>query len=391
MAKRQVALAFPVAAAHHPEIIQGIVEFAKEHGSWTFLTAPETYDMSVLGLKGWPGDGVIADIFTQEEARAAHQLGMPVVNLSGALAAVGLPRVMNDQRAIGRLAAEHLLRCEIQHFGYYGVKDVWYSRERGQGFRERLAQAGHPCAMMDGAKAFGKKREWHHWHDEIRRWLKTIKPPLGVMATHDNRARMVVDACRQLGLVVPYDVAVIGVDNDRLACEMSQPTLSSVALNAREIGYRAAQLLQRMISGKRSPAGDVLVPPVGVVARESTDIVAIDDPDLNLAVRFIREHISKPFTVADMLREVSVSRRWIEYRFQERFGRSPHEYICEARVECARQMVIETDGLPLEQIAAVCGFNSARSFRLVFHRLTGMTPSQYQRAGRASRRASERG
>jgi LacI family transcriptional regulator len=385
MARRQVALAFPVAAAHHPEIIQGIVEFAKEHGSWTFLTAPETYDLSVLSLKGWPGDGVIADIFTREEARAACQLGMPVVNLSGALATTSLPRVMNDQRAIGRLAAEHLLRCEIQRFAYYGVDGVWYSRQRGQGFRERLAEAGHTCESLDGAKAFSGKRDWHHWHDNIRQWLKTLKPPLGLMAAHDNRARMLVDACRQLGLVVPHDVAVIGVNNDRFVCEMSQPALSSVAPNAWEIGRRAAQLLERMMSGKRSPAGDVLVPPIGVVARESTDIVAVDDPDLNPAVRFIRQHIGEPFTVADMLRELAVSRRWIEYRFQERFGRSPHEYVCEARVERARQMLMEADGPPLETIAAACGFNSARSFRLVFHRLTGTTPSQYRRARRASR------
>jgi LacI family transcriptional regulator len=383
VAKRQVALAFPVAAAHYPEIIQGIVEFAKEHGSWTFLTAPETYDMSVLGLKGWPGDGVIAHVFSPEEARAARQLGIPVVNLSGALADAHLPRVMNDQQAIGRLAAEHLLRCEIQRFAYYGVEDVWYSRERGQGFCERLAEAGHTCEVMEGAKAFAKKRDWYHWLDDIGRWLKTIRPPFGVMATHDNRARMVVDACRQLGLFVPHDVAVIGVNNDRLACEVSQPTLTSVALNAREIGYRAAQLLERLISGKRPPAGDVLVPPVGIVARESTDVVAVDDPDLNRAMRFIREHISQPFTVADLLSEVSVSRRWLEYRFRERFGRSPHEYICEARVERAKQLLVEAGCPPLEQIAKVCGCNGARSFRLVFHRLTGMTPSEYRRANQA--------
>jgi LacI family transcriptional regulator len=244
---------------------------------------------------------------------------------------------------------------------------------------------------MDGAQAFGRNRDRYHWHSDIRRWLKTLKFPLGLMAAHDNRARMVIDTCRQLGLVVPHDVAVIGVDNDRLVCEMSQPTLSSVAPNAREIGYRAAELLERMISGKCPPAGDVLVPPVGVVARESTDIVAVDDPDLNLAVRFIRQHIAEPFAVADMLREMSVSRRWIEYRFQERFGRSPHEYVCEARVERARQMLIEADNLPLHQIADACGFNSARGFRLVFCRLTGMTPSQYRRAARAGRRTSRHG
>ncbi len=133
MARRQIALAFPVAAGYHHDIVQGIVQFAQEHGSWTFLTAPETYDMSVLGLKGWPGDGVIADIFTRQQARAARRLGIPVVNLSGALADAQLPCVTNDQRATGRLAAEHLLACEIRQFAYYGVEGVWYSRQAPRG------------------------------------------------------------------------------------------------------------------------------------------------------------------------------------------------------------------------------------------------------------------
>ena len=152
MAIRQIALAFPITAGFHQEIIQGIVEFAQQRGSWTFLTAPETYDMSVLGLKGWPGDGVIADIFTREEARAARELGIPVVNLSGALADVRLPRVMNDQHAIGRLAAEHLLRCEIRRFAYYGVKGVWYARAA----RPRLCRSA--CARQDAPVRFWRRR-----------------------------------------------------------------------------------------------------------------------------------------------------------------------------------------------------------------------------------------
>ncbi len=243
---------------------------------------------------------------------------------------------------------------------------------------DRLTQAGHSCAILEGAKAFGKKRNWHYWLDELRRWLKTIKPPFGVMATHDNRARMVVDACRQLGLFVPHNVAVIGVDNDRLACEMSRPTLSSIVLNGREVGYRAAKLLERLMSGRRPPSGDLIVPPTGVVARELTDIVPVDDPKLSLAVRYIREHVGQPFTVADLLREVSVSRRWLEYRFRARFGHSPHEYICEARVERAQRLLVEADRPPLDRVAALCGFSDARSFRLVFHRFTGMTPSEYR-------------
>jgi LacI family transcriptional regulator len=380
MKSRQIALALPLSAGFHEEILQGIARFAEQRGSWTFVMAPETYYMSVLELKGWPGDGVIADVFSQKEARAARTLGIPVVNLSGALADARLPRVMNDQRAIGRLAAEHLLECGVRRFAYYGIKGVWYARRRGEGFRRRLEEAGHECVVLEAAQAFGKARHWHYWLDELRRWLRTMQPPLGVMAASDIRARMVIDACRQVGLYVPHDVAVIGVDNDSFVCEVSRPTLTSVARNAREIGYRAAQLLDRLMSGRRPPKHDRIVPPAGVAARESTDIVPIDDLNLSRAVRFIREHIGQSFSVADLVRGVSVSRRWLEYRFQQHFGRSPHEYISEARVDRVKHLLAEAKHGSLEQVAKACGFSDTRNLRLVFRRLTGMSPSEYRRS-----------
>lgn len=378
MARRQIALAFPITAGHHTEIVQGIVEYAQNRGLRILFTAPETYDLSVQCLKGWPGNGVIADVVTRRQATAARELGIPVVNLSGALADADLPRVMNNQHAIGRLAAEHLLAREIRRFAYYGLKRVWYARQRGQGFVERLREAGFPCAVMETASTLGKNQTWLRWLQELCGWLKKMKPPFGIMAADDNRARMIVDACQQAGLFVPHDVAVIGVDNDQLACEISRPTISSVARNGREIGYHAARLLEHLMSGRRPPKNDVLIPPAGIVARESTDMVAIDDPDLSSAVRFIHDHISQPFFVEDLLRDVSVSRRWLEYRFRERFGHSPHEYICEARVERAKQLLLGADNPSMQQVVQRCGFRDVRNFRLVFRRFTGMAPREFR-------------
>lgn len=385
MNHRQIALAFPITLGHHQEIIQGIVEWARKHDQWTLIIAPETADMSVLDLKGWRGHGVITDILTPPEARAARNLGIPLVNLSGEPAGAGLPRVVNDQQAMGRLAAEHLLRCGIRRFGYYGLKNAWYARQRGQGFSERLSQAGHSCAVLEADSMFDKKGHWHRWLEDLRRWLKRLQPPFGVLAAHDNRARMVVDACHHLGLAVPHDVAVVGVDNDRLACEVSRPTLSSIARNGWEIGYRAAQLLERLLGGRRLKEQDVIVAPAGVIARESTDMVAVDDPDLSLAVRLIRARLAQPFTVEELLRDLSVSRRWLEYRFQERFGHSPRQYIAEARVERAKQLLTEARPPSLEAIANACGFTAVRSLRLTFRRFTGMTPREYRRSRQAGK------
>jgi len=389
---RQIALAFPMGVAVYQELLHGIMEYSREHAPWTFIHGTETLAMSMLSLAGWRGDGVIANICTRSESRAAARLRIPVINLSGVLPDAGVPRVMNDHWAIGRVAAEHLLGCGFRRFAYYGTKHAWYSAERGRGFVERVREEGWPCDILAIAGSTERKGSWHSWWEELRKWLRRLQPPVAVMAASDVLARMVADTCRQLGLHVPHDVGLVGVGNDPLICDTSPPTLTSVARNGREIGRRVAQLLDRLMAGRRPPKADVLVPPAGVVARQSTDVVAVDDPELSQAVRFIRDHLGRPFTVEDLLGEVPVSRRWLEYRFRERFGRSPYEYICEARVERAKQLLLGAERLSAEEIARACGFSGARNLRLVFERLTGTTPAQYRRreAAQPARRGSAR-
>ena len=380
MAKiRQVALAFPLAAAHYQQVCRGITDYAQQHGTWSFAGSPETHMMLVTDLKGWPGNGVIAEIHTKKEVAAARELDVPVVNLSGVLCESGLPRVMNDHRAMGRLAAEHLLECGLRRFAYYGLRGVWYAQQRGRGFVEQITRGGGQCTVWEAASSILRRGTWPDWLDELRGWLRSIEPPLGIMAVHDGRARMVVDVCHQLGLRVPHDVAVVGVNDDPIACEFSRPTLSSVARNGQIIGRQAAALLDRLMSGRRPPARDTLIAPEGVVKRQSTDVVAVEDPEVSAAVRFIREHFTEPIGVENLLAEVSVSRRWLEHRFKRHFGCTPHQYICQTRVERAKQLLTGAEKLPLSQIAAACGFSETRHLRIVFQRITGLTPAQYRR------------
>lgn len=387
MAKlRQIALAFPATGGYHEDILLGIEAYSRDTGSWLLSVGPDTLNMSVSDLRGWRGDGLIAEVVTLQASRTARKLNVPVVNLSGVLHDARIPRVMNDHYAIGRLGAEGLLGCEIQHFAYYGLKNVWYSQERGRGFAETLARKGFGCDVLETPGRIGKRQPWYYWLDELGRWLKRLPLPCGILAVHDPRARMVVDACRQVGLNVPHDVAVVGVGNSRFVCEISPPTISSIARNGWEIGQRAAKLLDRLMSGERPPAQDILVPPAGFVPRQSTDMVAVNDPELNRAVRFIREHLAEPMTVKTLLRAVSVSRRWLECRFRQRFGCAPYEYICYARVERAKQLLLSSERLRIGQIAGACGFVGTRNLRLVFRRFTGMTPQEYRLAHSTDRR-----
>jgi len=376
---RQIALAFPLAPPHLVQVLRGITDYARRRGNWVLSPNPDTYRMSVGDLRGWPGDGVIAMVDTPAEARAAQSLSIPVVNLSGRLRRSSLPRVMVDQQGVGRLAAEHLLDCGFRRFGYYGPPDVWFGQLRCRGFVERIDEAGGECSVLEATTAPGRSRRWGHWQQPLLGWLKTLAPPVGVMATFDARAAMVVEACGVLGLRVPNDVAVIGVDNHEVVCEFCPVPLSSVDRNGYRIGREAAALLDRLISGRKPPQSEILLPPSGVVKRRSTDVVAVGDRHVAAAVEYAHRHVDEPFGVERFLRLVPLSRRSLEHRFRRCLGLTPYEFLCRVRVEHAKRLLVGPEKRLLREVSTACGFTEPRRFRLIFRRATGMSPAEYRR------------
>ncbi|MBN2580914.1 MAG: substrate-binding domain-containing protein [Pirellulales bacterium] len=382
---KQVALAFPVGVPWLALCMRGIAEYAQEHGGWNFLSSLVTligakeFSITVSGLRGWPGDGVIAFINDLAEARAAKRLGIPVVALSGMIGNVELPRVMVDHYAIGRLGAEHLLQCGFRRLGFYGIRGPWYSRQRCRGFRDRAAEAGVPCSVFDQLPATDSRMSWQKRVAPVDQWLQTLKPPVGIMAVHDFRARILLEECNRLGLDVPHQVALIGADNDPTICENCQPTLSSVMRNAWQIGYAAAALLDKLISGKTPRQTEIVFPPEGVAQRRSTDTIAVDDPQVSAAVHLMHDHLAEVVGIESILAQVPVSRRFLEKRFQNLFGCTPYQYLCRLRIERAKQLLRNGERIKLRSLAKTCGFTNSDHMRLVFHRTTGLTPGEYRR------------
>ena len=376
---KQIAFAFSMVDPHNMHVVSGIADYAREHGPWNFFADFEGPVLSLRSLKGWPGDGIIAMIETSAEARAARDMHIPVINISGAMARSTVPRVMVDQLAIGQLAAEHLLARHFQHFAYYGLRGVYYSRVRQEGYVSRVRQNESTCSVFEASSSIATRRPWRKRTESLETWLKTLKPPVGVFAVHDMRASMVMDACAAVGLRVPEDVAVLGVDNQETICNLSRVPISSVSRNDRQIGYQAAALLDRLMARKRPPKRDKLIPPEGVFHRKSTDVLAIDDPEVASAVRHIDHHATEEISVDTVVQHLPVSRRWLEYRFQEYLGCTPHEYICRARVEQAKKLLTSRHKLRLHQIASACGFTDTRHLRTAFKRITGVTPAEYRR------------
>ena len=380
---RHIALAFPVGLAHLHPVVEGIADYARQHGPWLFTTSPETVTMPLQSLAGWQGDGIVAVVLNPADRDVARRLAIPVVTFAGALQDPGVPRVMVNNPAVGRLAADHLFSCGFARFAYYGLRQVTYSRSRGLGLVERLAELGvntrSDCSIHLSPSSLTPNRPWQDEMEKLVSWVRKLEPPVGLLAANDQRARMLVEACRQAGLRVPEDMAVLGVDNDQVACEFSDPPLSSIACDWYRVGFESARLLDRLMGGGKPPVQDLLIDPKGVVRRRSTDVQIIDHPAVARAAAYVREHLGENFGVEAMLREAKITRRNLELNFKRALGCTPHQYICRARVERAKQLLVRPQRLKLSGIARQCGFHDLRRFRMVFRRLEGLSPIEFRR------------
>jgi LacI family transcriptional regulator len=286
-----------------------------------------------------------------------------------------------DSHAAGRLAAEHLIERGFREFAFCGYPGENWSRRREEGFCERLQESGFRSHVYPPRRKV--RMAWYREQPAVTAWLESLPKPVGVMACNDVRGRQIIDACMTGKMHVPNDVAVVGVDEDRLLSEFSNPPLSSVALNAEQAGYRAAELLDGMMSGRVKQQQLILVEPLWVVARPSTDVIAVDDRDVAKTLMYIRDHAKRPIGVLDAVKHSAMSRRALEIRFHRSLGRSIRDEIERVRLNWAKQLLVETN-LPVQKIADNAGFNSVSYLSKVFRRATGTTLTQYRHDRRVS-------
>jgi len=376
MARRPtVALLIETSNTYARELLHGVRAFLRERHPWSLHFSEHGRGETTPGwVRNWKGDGILARVENSETAKIIGRTRIPTVDVSFALERSPFPRVVTDSRSVARLAAEHLLERGFRQFGYCGDSRHHWSDLRSCYFTQEIGQAGFPCESFSIA---GEPSSWDEELEAITRWIRSLPRPVGVMACYDIRAHQVLEACRRLGVEVPDEVAVIGVHNDELLCDLCDPPLTSVIPNARRAGYEAAAILQRMMDGERIDAQSVYVEPIGVATRQSTDVVAINDRRLSSAVRYIREHACENITVRDVLRAVPVSRSWLERRFKQHFGLTPHDQIIRVRMDRVKAMLATTD-LPLAVVAERTGFEHVEYLSVAFKRSTGISPSRYR-------------
>lgn len=393
----KVALLVETSREYGRGLLRGIVRYASLHGPWTFHLSPGDFAQTLPQMLEWGGCGIIARIENSTVARAILETGLPLValDLSADQRKTGSPladvcEVRSDSECAGHLAAEHLLERGFRHYGFVGLAGRIWSDLREQAFTRRLQRSGYTLCRY----ASPRRREDQDWGREQRRleqWLIELPKPVGILACNDDRGRQVLEACRMIGVKVPEEVSVIGIDNDELLCELSCPPLSSVRLNPEQGGYRAAELLDRMMRNRACglPAYDevscgpkrILVEATWVVRRRSTEIDVSDDREVAAALSYIRDHAGMGVNVNDVASAVSLSRRSLELRFRASLGRTIHEMIERMKLDRAVRILAETD-LCVEEAAEASGFTTASHFVQVFRRRIGTTPAKYRQRSR---------
>ena len=376
----KVALLIETSNSYARGLLHGIVTYIREHKPWSlYLSEHGRGDRPPRWLPDWDGNGIIARIENDAIASALRKLDLPIVDMSAARLVPSLPWFETDDGAVAHLAAEHLLERGFKNFGYAGDGRFNWSKWRGEHFDNCIRAAGRECHHYRPTKGFSVDDEAQI--ADLAEWIRGLPKPVGVMACYDLRGQQVLDACRRIGVAVPDEVAVIGVDNDDLLCALADPPLSSVVPNTYRTGYEAAQLLDEMMAGRNVKGETHLIPPLGVLTRQSTDVLAIEDRNIARAVHYIRKNACLGINVQNVLKAVPQSRRLLENRFKKLIGRTPHQEILRVQLARVQELLLETE-LSLEEIAERAGFSHVEYLSVAFKRELGMPPSKFRAENR---------
>ena len=381
----QVALLLESSHEISRGMLRGILDYVRLYGPWALnIVAGGADDQKLPDLKAWKGSGIIARIPNAQTAAdvvAAH-LPTVIVDPIDAYLAPSHPlsrccRLQCDSAAVGRTAAEHYLQNGFVHFAFVGAPDdINWSRWRREAFTARLADAGHGCEIYPQPSTH--ESEWAVERKRMCRWLKKLPKPIAILAANDARGRQVLNACLTADIPVPYEAAVLGVNNDSLICETSLPPLSSIAVDMERAGYAAAELLDQLMQHTLREQKAVPYQPSGVVQRASTELLHVNDRLVIRALEFIRINAGLNIRVSDVADHLGVTRRWVEKRFEQTLRRSVLDEIQRVRMDTIRALVSQTEQ-PFTKIAARCGFASANHLGIIFKECFGMTMSDFRK------------
>lgn len=373
----RVALLVETSREYGRGLLRGIIRYQRKHGPWSITFQPHGLgEPPPAWLRTWKGDGIIARINDTATVRALLRLKIPLIDLRASLPGLNLPIVGIDNRLVVHMAVEHFLERGFRHFAFCGTPygQHVYQDERSDRFRGELRARGFACDVYQHPKSGrGAEQELKH----LTRWLAKLPRPCALMTCHDDRGQEVLDACLRAGFAVPDEIAVLGVDNDEFLCHLTTPPMSSIDVDAAQIGHAAAAMLDEFMRGRHPPSR--FFPPRRIIERQSTSIIAVDDDHVAKTARRIRDGACSPLNMDEVLRQVPLSRSAAYRRFRQQLGRSPKQEQMRLRIARARELLEDTD-LSVAEVGQRVGYEEAKYFIHVFKRQTGSTPLKHRKA-----------
>lgn len=365
------------------KMLKGITNHSDKSEKWVINRMLPSY-MRTIGLEGivewakkWKADVVIGQFAPGDDLSLFERKGIIVIAQDYIQVFPDVPNITADYQLTGKMAAEHFLTKGYSNFAFFGYKGVCWSEKRFEGFRDKIVASGHGdrLYLYDGQKL---DNIWYYNSSELEQWLRDIPKPIAIMACDDNQGNLLLNVCNSIGIKIPNDVAVLGVDNDEVIDNLSDPTLSSIEVDIEQGGYELASMVEKMIKTPGYRGNDVVLRPVSVILRASTSVYATKDKEIVKALRFINDNIDKPIAVADILKEVPLSRRLLEIRFKKVTGSTVYSYISNRRIERFAHLLVQSNRT-VSEITAMFGETDYNSICRRFKQIMGCSPIEYRK------------
>jgi LacI family transcriptional regulator len=364
-------------------LLNGIAKYSRLFGPLNFCRIPlingSKKDLKnvIAWAKSWGVNGIIAQIENERTLEKLLQLKIPIIAQDTKERFLEIPNITSLYKETGQMAATYFVEKGFTNFAFYGFDNMVWSRERCEGFSNKVKEYGFEVSIYQHQKEETPPM-WSYKESSLSDWLKALPKPIAIMTCDDNQGQHVTEACKAVGINVPEQVSVLGVDNDLSICNLSDPPLSSISLNTEKAGFETAQLLSKMIANKNHNFTDIYVEPLQIITRRSTDFLAVNDKEVSKALHFIYYNFKELISVDDVVNATALSRRVLEKRFQSVLKRSILDEINTLRIKQVKQLLTETD-LSVTEISDFCGYTDIKNLSRYFRRHEGVSPLEYRK------------
>lgn len=379
----KIILLLDFAEEYSKSLLKGISKYSAEHGPWTYCRMP-LYYRETIGIEGilewakdWGADGIIGQLYNEMDIQKILDSKIPIIAQDFKERFKELPNITGSYREAGLMGASYFLQKGFKNFAFYGFNDIVWSRERAEGYEEKIKSVGFKVHYFEHRKSRSTDL-WYFKSNSLSKWLLSLPKPIALMTCDDNQGLHITEACKQNKIRIPEEVSVLGVDNDEMLCELSDPPLSSIGLDIEKGGYDTAKLMEHMIKNGHDDHYDIFVKPTQIITRQSTDIYATNDNYIASTLKYIHKNIEKNLQVDEVVKQVPLSRRTLEKRFLHITGYPIYKYIFNLRIEKFTQKLLETDQTIFE-IAMDLGLNDSKNIARQFKQVKGCNPIEYRK------------